>query len=153
MTEAAMTRALALAEENGLFVEDPMPAAPAEIAALEAEAGAPLPASYRAFLATYGTLAVEGMEFLGLVPGRLDAAAIPNVMWLLREMREREGLTRDLLPVEELGDGAMACLELSAIAGGEAPVVLRDRGAPDRRDRLADSFGEYMLRRMQDSLD
>ena len=148
-----LARALALAEENGLIMDDPMPVSESDIAALEAEAGAPLPASFRACVATWGALTLDGMEVYGLIPGRLDAQAVPNLLWLLRDMREREGLPRDLLPVMDLDDGVMACLDLSAAAGGEAPVVERDIGAPDRRDRLADSFGDYLLQRVQDLID
>lgn len=156
MTIEAFSQAVELASESGLFIDEPMPANDLEIRYLSEMVG-DLPESYRYFLETFGTASIDGLEFYGLVPGKLDVKSVPNTYWLTKEMTEKEGLPKGMLVVEGLGDGFYACIALSALSGAEAPVVVWDTGLPDqpieKMEKLSPSFGEYVQKRVHELLD
>lgn len=156
MTVEALERAFELARAGGLFMDEPLPVDAAEIRKLGDAFGVDLPHSYAEFLNKYGTVAVDGIEFYGLVPGRLDVPSIPNTLWFTRMLQNQSSLPDGLLVVEDLGGGAYACLNLQQMNNKESPVVLWETAftqKPVRElERLASSFGEYVEIRVQSLL-
>ncbi len=125
-----------------------------QIISAENELKYKFPSSYRYFLEHFGSGDFKGLEFYGLVPGN-SVYEIPNSLWLTMNLRETESLPEDLFVIEDLGDGALACLWLSKMShDNECPVILWDYGEmwTENPHVLASCFGEYFFNRITEKL-
>lgn len=119
---------------------------------VEQELEVVFPESYRYFLLNYGSGDFKGREFYGLIPGETDLEEIPNAFWFTKSAREDECLGTNLFVIEDLGDGVLACLDLSKLNENECPVVEFDSGSPEETVFLADSFGAYFYLRVKEAI-
>lgn len=129
-----------------------------EIKVAENRLGTVFPSSYRKFLSEIGSGDFEGVEFLGLIPGKLDYASRPNTLWLTKRLQESRSLPPDLFVVEDFGGDAFACLVLTQLEGDECPVVVWEVSESSERQRaaphvLATSFGEYFLNKIRELIE
>ncbi len=115
--------------------------------------GAKFPPLYRLFLEEYGSGGVGSFEIYGLMNDDLSVTGIPRVVWYTEKARQEWGLPRTLIPIFDLGDGEVFCLDLDKIdpKSEEAPIIAYSPGYPleeQRFDLIAKDFGEFFLSRM-----
>lgn len=107
------------------------------------------PPSYRLFLAELGCLALYGLELYGIVPYQsLDAAGVPNAIWLTLEEQMHNKLFSKSIIVSDAGFGPYDVIDCrNPDATGECPVVQWEQGCPTsfKFEVLAPSFGKYCL--------
>ena len=132
------------------FLDKKYAVAETQIRQSEEEIGFPLPESYVYFLSEFGSGDFGGIEFYGLLPQGNHIKEIPNALWLTLKSRELEGLPSSYFVVENLDDGAIACLDLSVMTDKECPVVLWELGESgnSKPHVLADTFGDYFEQRI-----
>jgi hypothetical protein len=119
------------------------------VAMAETALGLSFPPSYRRFLLEMGCGDVNGLEVFGLINDNFENSAIPNGIWLTLKERQEIGLDPAYVLIGEGGDGSFYGLDTRQVgSSGEAPVV---RLSVDGRqsERVADSFGEYLLEAVQ----
>jgi SUKH superfamily protein len=121
------------------------------VARAEAALGLRFPPSYRQFLLDLGAGDIGGFEVYGLIDDNFEDARVPDAIALTLQAR-RNGLDPRYVLIGTLGDGSHDCLDTGHLqANGEAPVVQLSSEFEDPVT-LADSFGEYLLVEVQDSL-
>ena len=121
-----------------------------DVSGAEAELGLFFPDSYRYFLLTLGSGDIGGVEFCGLIAGQPHVPEASNALWISMQERQAGNLPTDLWVVEELGDGAYACVELQTGKGQEGRVVLWEpsESVDTNRQILASTFGQYFQDRI-----
>lgn len=121
-----------------------------QILAAEENLGFSLPKSYREFLRKVGSGDFRGVEFYGLIPSRNEIEETPNALWITRSAQNEIGLPSGLFVVEDLGDGVLACLDLTELETDECPVILWDPSekSVQKKKVLAESFGDYLMSRI-----
>ena len=95
---------------------------------------------------------VGGIEFYGVVKEELEDSGYPDIVWLTFKGRKEWALPKFLLPVYDLGDGELFCLDLRVQEGIEAQVVGFTPGyssAEQNLDVVAEDFGKLFLDRIQ----
>ncbi len=110
------------------------------------------PKTYRRFLLEYGAGGVGGIEFYGVVKEEVEDSGYPDIVWLTLKGRKEWALPKFLLPVYDLGDGELFCLDLRIQEGIEAQVVGFTPGyssAEQNLDVVAEDFGKLFLDRIQ----
>lgn len=123
---------------------------PRQISEAEGDFGYSFPRSYRDFLLQVGSGDFRGIEFYGLVPSGNSVEEAANALWLTKSMQGGIGLPPGLFVVGDLGDGAFACLDMTAVVEDECPVILWDPSESLAKNRriLAKSFGDYFMERI-----
>jgi cell wall assembly regulator SMI1 len=105
-----------------------------DIADAESELGVRFPASYRAFLSTFGSVRVSFDMLYGLgpdVPSPYEL--VKNV--LCERYEAHPHIPKHLLPILNDGAGNHYCLDTAAFQGNECPVVFWDHEHPDGADQ------------------
>jgi hypothetical protein len=105
----------------------------------------PFPDSYRAFVSELGAGDAGGEEFFGLVDGDFEDSAIPDAVWLTLTERRDSGLPPELILVHAAGDGAYHALDRQG-------RVVRWEPGGTAGDPVADSFGQFFRRTVEDAL-
>lgn len=146
--ELAFEAALELVHRFGLapFVAGPQTAE--AVTALERRLNVGLPPSYKAMLRQFGTISFGGVEVYGLARfGGLDAQSIPNVVFATESEQAAGCITPSMVHVMASGYGPIYVLDCSEPDGfGEVPIYeIALGGVAHGRDRLAPSFGEFIL--------
>lgn len=106
------------------------------------------PEAYRRFLLEYGAGGVGSFEIYGVVNDNFENSGIPDMVWLTLKGRKEWDLPRFLLPIYDLGDGELFCLDLRTQEGDEARVVGYTPGysSPEQSlDTVAEDFGKLLL--------
>jgi hypothetical protein len=107
--------------------------------------GVALPDDYMLFLLDYGNLSLGQVQIVGLAP-RGHALSLPRQIVLARMTK---GFPIELVPVEDLGNGALACVASGSESG---PVLRIDLGDPSaERATLALTFDDYVTARLAPS--
>jgi hypothetical protein len=103
------------------------------------------PPSYRRFLLEWGCGDLKGLEVFGLIDDVFENSTAPNAIWLTLNKRASIGLDPGFVIVADVGDGTSYALDTRHIDdAGEAPV-LRVSVDGCACERIADSFGAYLL--------
>ena len=115
------------------------------------------PETYRRFLLDYGAGGIGSFEIFGVIQenfGDHDYFHI-DVVWLTLKDRREWNLPIFLVPVFNLGDGELFCLDLRNKEGDEAKVVgfTPDfNKAEQNLDVVAEDFGKLFLDQIQFTL-
>jgi hypothetical protein len=110
------------------------------------------PETYRRFLLEYGAGGVGGVEFYGVVQEEFEQSGYPDVVWLTLKGRREWYLPKFLLPVYDLGDGELFCLDFRKKEGDEVKVVgftPRYSTSEQSLDIVAEDFGKLFLDQVQ----
>lgn len=110
--------------------------------------GIKFPEIYRRFLLEFGAGGLGSFEIYGVVRADFENSGIPDVVWFTLRQRNETNLPLFLLPVSELGDGELFCLDLRIQEGGEASVIGFTSGftSPHQNfDIVAEDFGKFFL--------
>jgi hypothetical protein len=112
------------------------------------------PETYRRFLLEYGAGGVGSFEIYGVIQEDFENSDFLqlDVVWLTLKDREEWDLPRFLIPIFDLGDGELFCLDLRLLERNEAKVVGFTPGyssAEQRLDVVADDFGKLFLDQIQ----
>lgn len=113
--------------------------------------GVVLPTTYRRFLLEYGSLSYESVRILGIDEASSDLSLFQTLI-LLRIVRP--DFPQDLVPIEDLGSGWIACLRCppSGDKRGGAPVVrlyLNGAIAEGSFTTIAPDFADYLISRLR----
>jgi antitoxin YobK len=107
-----------------------------------------LPKSYREFILTFGVGGIFGEEIYGL---GIPDTAVPNVMWITKDLRGSDNLPYHLVPIYTTGfDNEYFCLDCSNIVKKDddnAPVVLFVDGLDPKEqqfEQIYDNFGDFL---------
>lgn len=132
------------------------PKEPALLERAEERLGLNFPPIYRRFVLEFGAGGFGGTEIYGVTGPEFDSSSIPNVVWLTLHRRQVEGLPHHLVPIHDLDDGLVDCLDLNESKEGEAPVVTIDSGPDPEGTQAATQaadFGSYLLALVQEQLE
>lgn len=105
------------------------------------------PPQYRKFITEYGCGNIGPIEIFGLGP---EEESVPNLEWVIKDLRQTRNLPEYLIPIENIGDGSYAVLSsqyASENEVGEGDVLEWNSRARDPK-RIANSFGEYLQDRL-----
>jgi hypothetical protein len=108
--------------------------------------------TYHRFLLEYGAGGVGGVEFYGVVQEEFEQSGYPDVVWLTLKGRKEWSLPKFLIPVYDLGDGELFCLDLRSLESNEAKIVgftLGYSSAEQHLDVVAEDFGKLFLVQIQ----
>ncbi|MEK4486103.1 SMI1/KNR4 family protein [Psychrobacillus sp. FSL H8-0484] len=114
------------------------------------------PKSYREFLKKYGLGDIFGQEIYGL---GTDETGIPNMIWITKELREKENLPNNLICFYFADDGEYFCLDCSKVRSNnddDGPVVSYISGLPIKEqpfEMIAENFGDFLSELLINSLE
>jgi len=108
------------------------------------------PETYRRFLLEYGAGGIGSFEIFGVVQEGFENHDYLHidVVWLTLKERKEWNLPMFLIPIYDLGDGELFCLDLRSIEEDEAKVVGYTPGysTPEQSlDIIAEDFGKLFL--------
>jgi hypothetical protein len=106
------------------------------------------PKTYRKFLQEFGSGGLGSFEIYGLVNENFINSGIPDVVWLTTKGREEWKLPKYLIPIYDLGDGELFCIDLRTATGVEKEIVAYIPGYSsndEKLEKVADDFGELFL--------
>ncbi|WP_018933246.1 SMI1/KNR4 family protein [Gracilibacillus lacisalsi] len=105
------------------------------------------PKEYREFLGEYGCGNIGPIEIFGLGP---SVESVPNVEWVIKNLRETRDLPNYLIPVENIGDGSYAVLSSASSSkhGVMEGIVLQWNSRVNDPQKIANNFGEYLQERL-----
>lgn len=137
--------------DAGIEIFSTVSATSADIAAIEARLGVSLPLSYRAMLSQFGIMSFEGIEVYGWTPSGVDGKSIPNVVFATEEDRKKGLISDQMVDFMVAGYGPTFVLDCAETGtDGEAPVYeIPAGGIKHGKDRLADSFGAFLLKEVE----
>jgi antitoxin YobK len=112
--------------------------------------GVEFPLTYAKFLCEYGAGGIGSFELYGLTGQENNSTGVPDVIWYTEKGRKEWKLPQHLIPIYDLGDGEIYCLDLGPIKSeeGEAPVIAITPGYSDYSlslDLVAEDFGALLL--------
>ncbi len=112
------------------------------------------PETYRRFLLEYGAGGIGPFEIFGVVQDDFENPDYHHidVIWLTLKERQEWNLPKILLPVFDLGDGELFCLDLRVDEAKEAKVVGFTPGyssAEQSLEIIAEDFGKFFLDQIQ----
>ncbi len=143
--EAAKQR-IALSKKKSLFY-GPKPDSLIEKAQLALEVR--FPPLYVDFLREFGAGGIGGFEIYGLTGKEVTSAGIPDVVWYTLRARNEWAFPHHLIPIYDLGDGLVYCLDLKSMESeGEAVIVaLYPPFSGDNQaiEVIAKDFGEFLM--------
>ncbi|WP_404442119.1 SMI1/KNR4 family protein [Sutcliffiella horikoshii] len=115
------------------------------------------PISYRLFLRRYGVGDILGEEIFGL---GIEESGVPSMVWITKHFRQEKTLPDHLICIYFAGyDNMYYCLDCSNVKNendDSATVVSYFNGLPieDQNFEIEfPSFGEFLLRTLEDSLE
>ena len=162
MSVEAFKQAISLLHSVGLEMDVRRPVSDSDIELCEREIGFKLPDSYKFFLSRYGFGGAASIEFYGLISGDLRKDSYLNAFTFNQELQNDydflDGFPKELFAFENFEGDAVACLMLSRMSNGECPVILWDHSESLERNLrkpyiYADSFGEYFLKKIRETLE
>ncbi|CDZ49647.1 SMI1/KNR4 family protein [Neorhizobium galegae] len=111
--------------------------------------------SYKKMLSEYGALEFDTIEIYGWLSQGIDAKFITNVVHATERERADGRISDTMIPFLTAGYGpfyVMDCAEMNA--DGEAPVYEVSAGGYTKgKDKLADSFGEFLRNEVRRTLE
>ena len=108
------------------------------------------PETYRRFLLEYGAGGMGAFEFFGVIQEDFENHDYLHidVVWLTLKIRKEWDLPQFLIPIFDLGNGELYCLDLRNQQGDEAKVVGFTPGystIQQNLDVVAEDFGRLFL--------
>jgi len=128
------------------------PVSEAQIAIAQDRLLVDFPKIYRQFLLEYGAGGVGFFEIYGITEQEDGSVGYPDVVQFTIEGRKKWGLHHSLIPIFELGDGEVYCLDLRNPINGEARIVGFTPGysSPEQKlEVVAEDFGSLLLELVQ----
>jgi antitoxin YobK len=112
------------------------------------------PETYRRFLLEYGAGGISSFEIFGVIQEDFDNHDYLHidVVWLTLKEREECNLPEFLIPIFDLGDGELFCLDFRKKEGDEVKVVGFTPGysTPEQSlDIVAEDIGKLFLDQVQ----
>lgn len=148
MTTEAYNAAISLLKTNDRLNKRRFPQPHERIMELEKELSVNLPYSYVAMLQEFGILLYRGGEVIyGIGLDGVNGKGGSGVLFQTQLARDRKQITPTMVRVMTSGYGPEFCIECSETnSEGEAPVYLVPAdGDPEKTEKVADSFGEFLL--------
>lgn len=147
MTEKSYDEAIGLLRKHNL---DPLPIkrpSVEDLAMLEQRLGVRLPDSYRRMLLDFGILMVDSITISGVGNDGVVGMNSHNVVFATESSRKDGLITDTMIEIGVAGYGPFFFIDCAELDGnGEAPVYEAPaNGVQNGKDKLADSFGEYLL--------
>jgi antitoxin YobK len=126
------------------------PKSPSVISSAQERLNVIFPPSYARFLSDYGAGGIGSFEIYGLTSEHFDARALPDVVWYIEKARKEWQFPQHLIPISELGNGEIFCLDTDAIRSkdGEVPVITYMIGFSLHEEEvqaIAEDFGVFFL--------
>jgi hypothetical protein len=117
--------------------------------------GVRFPPIYRRFLSEYGAGGFGATELFGIFREDFESSGVPDAVWRALKLRRDSDLPHALVPVEDLGDGDLACLDVTPGSTEGAVIRFMPGVSPDDQDpeRLASDFGAYLQERIEAELE
>jgi len=122
------------------------------IRAGERALGLRFPPTYRRFIGEYGCGNFGSEEIYGIIHQDFEHSGVPDAIWQTLRLRARMAVASHHVVVNKLGNGELACLDLSATGddpSAEPPVIAGWPGelaeAGRRVEVLAPDFGAFLL--------
>ncbi len=133
--------------DNGVKIDYQMPASDDLIRALEERLGVDLPISYKAMLSEFGILGFGGNDFYGLGRTGLDGKNAPSVVFTTERSRKEGEISDTMVRIKASGYGPCFVIDCAqSTSPGEAAIYeLDERGLSYGSERVADSFGTFLL--------
>lgn len=132
--------------DNGIDILGTKSATEEDLKQIETRLGVSLPVSYKKMLSEYGALEFDTVEIYGWLSQGIDAKFITNVVYATERARADGRISETMIPFLTAGYGpffVMDCAEMNS--DGEAPVYeVSVGGYANGKDKLADSFGEFL---------
>lgn len=146
--------AIDLMSENGIESLVKVPSSAGDVRRLEERLGHSLPPSYKAMLSDYGILSFEGRMIYGLGRAGMDVASVPNVVFATETLRQGGEIDDKMVRIMASGYGPFYVIDCEYVdQDGESPVFLVDQlGYSVSRERVANSFGEFLLTEMKECI-
>ncbi len=143
--------AVRVLKENGIEILSSVHASADDMVAMELRLGVNFPPSYKAMLSEFGNMTFEGVEIYGWTRSGLNAKGVPDVVSTTEKDREKGLITGQMIQFMVAGYGPSFVLDCAeADSEGEAPAYEISAGGVARgRDKLADSFGSFLLKEAQ----
>jgi antitoxin YobK len=112
--------------------------------------GVTFPATYRKFVKDFGAGGFGFAELYGVVREDFENSGVPDVVWYTMFARKKWGLPSNLLPVYDLGDGELYCIETEQVQerNYEGQVVTYSPAySSDEqcKEIIAEDFGKLLL--------
>lgn len=146
MSTAMYEDAIRSLRDHGIDILGTKRATEEDLKQVEARLGVTLPVSYKKMLCEYGALEFDTIEIYGWLSQGIDAKFITNVVYATERERADGRISDTMIPFLTAGYGpfyVIDCVEMNA--DGEAPVYeVSAGGYKNGKDRLADSFGEFL---------
>ncbi|PCK86509.1 glucan synthesis protein [Rhizobium sophoriradicis] len=139
--------------DNGIDILGTKSATEEDLKQIETRLGVSLPVSYKKMLSEYGALEFDAVEIYGWLSQGIDAKFITNVVYATERERADGRISETMIPFLTAGYGpffVMDCAEMNA--DGEAPVY-EAGGYANGKDKLADSFGEFLCNEVRRTLE
>lgn len=145
-------KAIRLLEGNNVRVLTKFPASTELIADLERRLGVTLPKSYVQMLKDFGVMVFKGHIIFGLGKTGLEGDVAPNVVFATEDRRKNGELTSSMVEIMPSGYGPYFAIDCNDIgASGEATVwQISELGVTDRKEKIAESFGNFLLSEVED---
>ena len=113
--------------------------------------------SYLDFLQNFGSGDFNGEEIYGIVDSDFEDSSVPDAIWYTLQERKETNLPSNLLIIYDTGSEELLCLNFNDCdKTGEPKVVSYMPGIDmDEQDFeiIAESFGDFLLELLEDSLD
>ena len=122
----------------------------------EKNLGILFPNSYREFLEQYGYGGVNSLDIDGITEFNFQESGYGGVVWRTLEERKKNLFPSALIPIYDVGDGTIYCLDTSQMdEEGECPVVAWPIGGYEQTPILeivAKNFGEFFLNKVKEQI-
>jgi hypothetical protein len=116
----------------------------------EAALGLHFPPSFRYYLRKYGGGSIGGEVLNGLLGIEFDDACGPDIVYNTQLDRTQSGLDPSLIVLVDNDGDEIFYLDAGHVdQGGESPVIRVVIEEPTARQRYAESFAEFLLRRVE----
>lgn len=146
MSIAMYDDAIRCLRDNGIDILGTKSATEDDLNQIETRLGVTLPISYKKMLSEHGALEFDTIEIYGWLSQGIDAKFITNVVYATERERADGRISDTMVPFLTAGYGpfyVMDCAEMNT--DGEAPVYeVSAGGYTNGKDKLADSFGEFL---------
>ncbi|WP_309506049.1 SMI1/KNR4 family protein [Rhizobium sp. PRIMUS64] len=155
MSTAMFDDAIRSLRDNGIDILGTRSATEEDLKQIETQLGVSLPVSYKKMLSEYGALEFDTIEIYGWLSQGIDAKFITNVVYATERERADGRISETMIPFLTAGYGpffVMDCAEMNA--DGEAPVYeVSAGGYAIGKDKIADSFGEFLRNEVRRTLE
>lgn len=122
---------------------------------VEMRLGVTLPPSYRDFLLSVGVLASGPVEISGIGNTGLNGENSSHVIFATEDARRKNVITHTMIEIGTVGDGSFYVIDCAERdRSGESPVYeVSVGGVNEGKERIADSFGSFLLKKVRDAID